>query len=362
MQPKVAIVYICYNTAKYLPDVMAGIAGLTYPKDRLSLVFIPNGSPDNILELIERDVRPRAGIDLPIVHVINDGVNHGFGKGNNQGMQWAIDQGFDYVFLHNGDLKLEPQAIDELIRVAESDVSIGSAQCLVRYWHESEKVNVSGGVVHIAGYGFARDNGESMSEIDVKDGEDIAYASGAAVLYRVSALQKVGLLEEGFFMYHEDLELGMRLRFAGYRNVLAARAFAFHDYQFSRNPKKFAWMELYRNIVVLAYYKPLTLLLFSPLFLAIELGTWPMSVKGGWFKAKAWALGQWFRPATWRLLFAMRQRAKKLRTISDSEFLKLVVGKIESQETSSPLMDKLINPAVDEAFKAGRTLICKLRL
>lgn len=357
MLPKLAIVYLCYGMKDYLAEIVDALARLEYPKDRLTLLFIPAGSPDGIGQVIRDTVLPRSGKDLAEVVVLDDGQNRGFAGNNNPGLQYAIDQGFDYVFLHNGDLKLAPNSLMEAVRVAEADTTVGAVQSLVRYWHEPNKVNVTGGAIHIAGYGFAKDNGRLVSEVTVEDGEDIAYASGAAVLYRVSALQKVGLLEEGFFMYHEDLELGMRLRFAGYRNVLAAKSFAYHDYKFSRNPKKFAWMELYRNLVVLAYYKPLTLLLFAPLLLVIEAGTWLMALKGGWFKAKLWSVGQWFLPRTWKLLWHMRRRTASLRVIRDADFLRLVTGKIEHQETSSPLMDRFINPTVDKVFKAGRKLV-----
>ena len=357
MPPKIAIVYLCWGMKSYLHDIVEAVAKLDYPKDRMAFILVPAGSPDGIADAIRQDVAPRSGKDLPEVVLLDDGQNRGFAANNNLAVRYALEKDFDYVFLHNGDLKLAPEALTEAVRVAESSPEIGSVQSLVRYWHEPEKVNVTGGMIHIAGYGFARDNGKMMSEITVADGEDIAYASGAAVLYRASALKKVGLLEEGFFMYHEDLELGMRLRFAGYRNVIATKSFAYHDYKFSRNPKKFAWMELYRNLVVLAYYKPQTLLLFWPLFSGIETGTWLMALKGGWIKAKLWAFGQWFNPATWKLLWNMRQRANRLRVIKDADFLKLVVGKIEHQETSSPLMDEFINPAVDQAFQAGRKIV-----
>jgi GT2 family glycosyltransferase len=357
MQPKIAIIYLCWGMKSYLHEIVEAVARLDYPKERLTFILVPAGSTDGIAEIIRAEVLPRSGVDLPEVVLLDDGQNRGFAGNNNLALRYVLEHKFEYAFLHNGDLKLAPDSLSKAVAVAESSPVVGSVQCLVRYWQEPEKVNVTGGVVHIAGYGFARDNGKLLSEIAVGDGEEIAYASGAAVLYRVSALAKVGLLEEGFFMYHEDLELGLRLRLAGYKNVLAAESFAYHDYKFSRNPKKFAWMELYRQVVVLAYYKPMTLLVFAPLLLAIELGTWFMAVKGGWLKAKLWAAGQWFRPTTWRLVFAMRKRAQALRVITDAELLKLVVGKIEHQETSSPLMDQLINPAVDEAFQAGRKLI-----
>lgn len=357
MQPKIAIVYLCYGMKEYLAPIVEAISKLDYPKDRLTFILVPAGSPDGIAELIKAQVLPRSGVDLPEVVLLDDGQNRGFAGNNNLALRYALEHNFDYAFLHNGDLKLAPESLTEAVRIAEANPRIGSVQSLVQFWHEPNKVNVSGGMIHIAGYGFARDNGAQLADLTLKDGEEIAYASGAAVLYRVSALQQVGLLEEGFFMYHEDLELGMRLRFAGYKNVLATKSLAFHDYKFSRNPKKFAWIELYRNIVVLSYYKPLTLLVFLPLLSAIELGTWFMAVKGGWFKAKLWATGQWFLPRTWKLLLAMRKRANKLRVIKDADFLKFVTGKIEAQEIANPLMDKAINPAVEAAFVAGRKLI-----
>ena len=240
--------------------------------------------------------------------------------------------------------------------MAETSETIGSVQALVRYWHEPEIVNVSGGVVHVAGYGYARDN-KTPYQPDIRpDGDELAYGSGAALLLKMSALKRVGLLEEGFFMYHEDLELGMRLRFAGYHNVLAAKAFGFHDYHFSRNPKMFAWIECYRWIVMLAYYRVSTLLLLAPLLLAIEVGTWFMALRGGWIKAKLWALREWTRPQTWRLMFDVRRRAQALRVIDDKDFLRFVTGRIENQEVGNGLMD-LVNPAIETAFIAGRKLI-----
>jgi GT2 family glycosyltransferase len=355
--PKVALIYLGYGMSKYLNDVVDAVAQLTYPKEDLGLILLPAGSPDGVGQQMKEQVLPRQGQDLPACVLLDDGQNRGFAGNNNLGIKYALDHGYDYIFLHNGDLKLGRDSITEMVKLVEADANIGSVQCVIRYWHEPDKLNVTGGSVHVAGYGFATDNGRLLSEVALTDGQEIAYASGAAVLYRASALRKVGLLEEGFFMYHEDLELGMRLRFAGYKNVLASQSFAYHDYKFGRNQKMFAWIELYRNVVIWSYYRIGTLLLLLPLLCAIELGTWLMAAKGGWFKAKLWAASQWFMPRTWRLLKYMRQRAQSLRAIKDADFLRLVTGKIEHQETSSWFLDKLVNPVVDVYFQAVRRVI-----
>lgn len=345
-KPKVLIIYLCYNELEYLPHTVSSLEQLDYPKDRLAFMFVPNDARDNIVEVLKREVLPRSEKDLPKIILKDDGVNRGFAGGNNHGMRYAVEHGFDYVFLQNGDLKLHPKAIEEAIELAESDKKIGSAQSLVFYWDDHGKVNVSGGVIHVAGYGYARDNLKSIEDVEYKNGEEIAYSSGAAVLYRVSALEKVGFLEEGFFMYHEDLELGLRLRIAGYKNVLASGSWAYHDYNFSRNPKKFAWTELYRWVVVLAYFKLPTIILMMPLWLLIEAGTWLMALKGGWLKAKLWACGEWFKPRTWKLLWNMRRRAQRLRTVPDKELMEFVTGTIEAQEQHNAIVENIANPAI----------------
>ncbi|MCH8049294.1 glycosyltransferase family 2 protein [Patescibacteria group bacterium] len=357
MKPRVAIIYLCHGNLRHLPEVVSSFAHLDYPRDRLAIIMIPNDSPDGIAEVIGREVLPRSAGDLPEVVLIDDGMNRGFAGGNNLGIRWALEHGFDYVFLNNGDLKLHQSAITELVRQAQTDERIGSVQSLVFYWDDHEKINVSGGLLHIAGYGYARNNNENIGEVSLKDGEDITYASGAAVLYRTDALKHVGMLEEGFFMYHEDLELGLRLRIAGFRNVLATRSWAYHDYGFKRNPKKFAWMELYRWIVVLSYYKARTLILISPVLLVIELGTWAMALKGGWLSAKFWAYGQLFKPSNQQLLIKMRRRAQRLRTIKDRHLLQFVTGRIEGQETSNFVVEKLANPILDRTVRLIRKII-----
>lgn len=329
-----------------MPEVVSSIEKLDYPKDRFSVAMVPNKSPDGIIEAIQKDVLPRSKKDLPEIVLLNEGGNDGFAGGNNKGIKWALENDFDYIFLHNGDLTLHPDAISELVDLAQSDEKIGSAQSMVMYWNDHEKINTSGGIFHIAGYGYARDNLSRLSDVNYKNGDEIMFSSGAAVLYRSSALRKVGMLEEGFFMYHEDLELGMRLRMAGYRNVLCTSSLAYHDYQFSSNPKKFAWTELYRWVVVLAYFKISTLILIMPLLLTIEFGTWLMALRGNWLKAKVWAYVEFVKPRTWKLIFSMRRRAQNFRVIPDKELLRFIVGKIEAQEQHNPIVEYIANPVI----------------
>ncbi len=354
---KVAIIWVCYGNLKHLPQVVASWAALSYPRELLTIYIIPAGSPDGIASVITTDVLPRSGKDLPKIVIIN-APNRGFAANYNLGIAAALKDGADYVYLQNGDLRLTPRTINEVVSLAKTSPSIGSVQSLVCYWHDEAKVNTSGCMVHPAGYAFARDNGRLRADLDLRRGEEITYSSGAAVLFSAEALCKVGLLEEGFFMYHEDVELGLRLRIAGYSNVLAPSSLVYHDYVFSgRTPQKFAWMELYRWIVILAYYRLPTIILLTPFLLAVELGSWLLAARGAGLAGKWYAYRELVRPRTWKLWWSMRRRAQSLRTISDRAYLKFFTGKIEGQEISSPLIDNFINPVVDAIWRALRLLI-----
>jgi GT2 family glycosyltransferase len=361
MLPRVAVIYLCYNNERHLPYVVDALAEQTYPQDRFSVVMIPNGSPDNVTQMIKDDVLPRSGKDLPEIVLIDDGVNRGFCGGNNHGMRWALEHAFDYVYLHNGDLKLAPDALEEAVKLAEKKEAVGSVQSLVMYWNEPEKVNTTGGVVHAAGYAYARDNTKHISEVQVTDGEEITYSSGAAVLMPTSALRKVGLWEEAFFMYQDDVEFGMRLKMAGLKNYLSTRSVAYHDYQFGRNTKMFQWIELYRWMVFFAYLKWRTMLVMSLVWVPVELSTWVLALKGGWLRAKLWALVQWLKPQTWRDLVRMRKRAQSLRAITDVELLNNVSGKIEGQEVDSPAV-RVSNVLVAQLWERLYTVLQWLRV
>lgn len=346
MKPTVAIIYLAYNTSAYLERVFLSVAELDYPKEALHLIVVDNASSDGSAEWIRENVVPKSEKQMPRVTFFPSATNTGFAGGNNLGIDRALLEGADYVYLLNGDAKLDSAAITEAVAMAEADKSIGAVQSLVRLWQDEGVLNATGGSVHFLGFGFARDNGRRASAEDVAglDGTDIAYASGAAVLYRSSVLREVGLLEDFYFMYHDDLELGWRIRLAGYRNVLATRSVAYHHYEFRRSIKKLYWMERARLLVFFSHLKPATLVILSPFLVALELALLAFAAKGGWLKDKLCVYLDLMRPATWKHIAEKRRFSNLIRKASDKEIVRHWTGKIEHQETSNPVVDNFANP------------------
>lgn len=357
--PRVAIVYLSYNTRPYLKEVMESVASLSYPKESLDWMIVDNNSPDNSAALIQELVLPESGKSLPNVTFFAERENHGFAKGNNLAIDHAIKQGFDYVFLLNNDAKLHPDAITHAVEMAESDQSIGSVQSLMLLWQNEEVVNSTGGVVHFLGFGFVRDNGASWEQVKSQrtDGEEIAYASGAAVLYRASALKQVGNLDEYLFLYHEDLDLGWRLRLAGYRNVLSTKSVVYHYYEFKRSIKKFFWMERNRWLVHGSNLRIGTIVLLLPFLLLLEIALVFFGIKGGWLKEKLRVYKELFNPALWRQLRKRRAHAASIRVVSDAKIVSLFSSVIAHQETRQLLVDRVGNPILSFVWSIIKRLI-----
>ncbi len=371
MKPTVAIIYLAYNTGAFLERVFLSVETLDYPKDRLRLIVVDNASGDGSADWIRDHVVPKSEKQLPRVTFFPSATNTGFAGGNNLGIERALLEGADYVYLLNGDARLDPAAITEAVAMAESDKSIGAVQSLVRLWQDEDVLNATGGSVHFLGFGFARDNGRHLQRLALElptlsvgsrsleelDGTDIAYASGAAVLYRSSVLREVGLLEDFYFMYHDDLELGWRIRLAGYRNVLATRSVAFHHYEFRRSIKKLYWMERARLLVFFSHLKPATLVILSPFLVALELALLAFAAKGGWLKDKLCVYLDLLRPATWKHLAEKRRFSNLIRKVSDKEIVRLWTGKIEHQETSNPVVDLIANPVLSAVWFVLKRLV-----
>ena len=365
--PRVAIIYLSFNSRPYLDEVVLSLEKLHYPKEQLDLIIVDNASPDNSADLIRDTVLPKSGQSLPKVTFFPSADNLGFAEGNNLGIEHALAAGADYVFLLNNDAKLHPDVIAECVKLAETDEHIASVQPLIMLWQDANIINSTGGMIHFLGFGFVRDNGRRLSEVfsplgkggerGGANGAEIAYSSGAAVLYRASALKKVGLLDPFLFLYHEDLQLGWRLRLAGYINALCPPAVVYHHYEFKRSVSKFFWMERNRILVHFTCFKISTLILLLPFLVLLEIALFFFGLKGGWVKEKLLVWWELLQPKTWQYVWRTRKEIQSRRRVSDQEIARLFTAKIEHQATSSFLVDKIGNPILSVVWNILQKII-----
>ena len=170
--------------------------------------------------------------------IIHDNTDHnlGFSKAYNQLIEQARSQRADYFFVVNPDVYLKSDALEKLVEALENKQDLGSVAPKLLRWNF--KANEFTDIIDSCGLGFKSglyffDIGQGKTDYGQYDNEKIIGPSGAAALYRMSALQKVAAegqyFDEAFFMYKEDCDLAYRLNLAGFASALVPQAIAYHD-------------------------------------------------------------------------------------------------------------------------------------
>ena len=159
--------------------------------------------------------------------------NLGFAGGNNEGIKIARGE---YVILLNNDCIVNKNWLGELVKVAEKDEKIFAVGSKV-YLQQTNKIQNAGILMFEDGYGrdvgavvkgHAQDYAEDRGQFN-REKETYA-ACAVAALYRKSMLDRIGLLDDSFFMYYEDVELSERARMNGYKIMYAPKAVVHHDH------------------------------------------------------------------------------------------------------------------------------------
>jgi GT2 family glycosyltransferase len=294
----------------------------------------------------------------PEAKILRNLDNAGFAKGNNVAISLALEQGYDLVVLLNMDTIVKPDAISEMIRLAQTDASIGAIQARLMLWPDQDKINSLGNCSHFLGFGFCDHYGDRYDDLASSQGvnRDIFYPSGAAVLIRADALKRIGLFDEEFWMYAEDQDLGWRVWLSGLRCVLAHEAVVYHKYEFSRSMQKYYWMDRNRLLVIFKNYRIGTLLLIAPALLVMEFGMLYFSISNGSFKHRVEVLRYFSRLSTWRYLARARQEVAAVRRADDKSIVPLLRSTIAYQEIDSAAL-RYANVFFDAYWSVVKRLI-----
>ncbi|MCX6743569.1 MAG: NAD-dependent epimerase/dehydratase family protein, partial [Candidatus Parcubacteria bacterium] len=344
---KIAIIIVNYNGREYINDCLGSLLVLDYPKEDSKIFFVDNASADDSVNFVSHNFSQ--------VEIIVNKENLGFAEGNNVAIRKALAENFDYLMLINQDTISEPDFLKKLVAAAESGKQIAAVQPRIMLYPEKDKVNSLGNSIHYLGFGFS--SGGYQKFAGNLEPKEIAYASGAAVLFKKEALEKVGLFDPDFFMYHEDLDLGWRLRMAGYKILVVPSAVIFHKYQFSKSIQKYYFMERNRLICLLENYKLATLVLIFPAWLVMEIGLFLFSLKSGFWQDKLRVYGYFFKLNVWRKILRIRRFRRTIRAREDKEIVKFFTGKIEFQEIDNWLLSKVANPMFNLYWLVVRKLI-----
>jgi len=205
--PKVAIVVLNYNGMDDTIDCLHSLQRLGYPNHEI--IVVDQNSRDRSAEVIERD--------FPHVRLVRNERNLGFAGGCNVGMDKAWETEARYVLLLNNDTIVEPDFLQPMVNLMESDDTIGMTQPLVLFAEYANVVSSAGGRFDEENL-FAELLG--MWRIDYqleKAPYEVDWVGGTALLVRRDVVERIGPLDESYFLYYEDVDWSFRARAAGYK-------------------------------------------------------------------------------------------------------------------------------------------------
>ncbi len=314
---------VAHESAGHLRPLFAALAPQLLDDDEL--VIVDNASGDGSAE-VARSLGDR-------VRVLETGENLGFAGGCHAGAE--ATRAPLLLFL-NPDSRPAPDCLRQLRAPAAAHPAWGAWQAAVML--SDGRINTSGGVVHYLGIGWAGDCERPASELPDRERE-IAFPSGAAMVVRREAWTELGGLDRTYFMYGEDLDLGLRLWLAGHHVGLVPHARVVHSYEFDKGTSKWFWLERNRWRTVLSVYPSAVLVVTFPALLAAELGLLVLAAREGWLTAKlrAQAAAVAGLPAT----LARRRRVQRTRRIGAERFAAQLTSALDSPYLSgsgSPLL------------------------
>lgn len=212
---RVAVVIPTWNGRDDLPACLESLRGQSVP---VEIVVVENGSTDGSVEMLRES--------YPEVTLLVQPVNLGFAGGVNVGLRYALHRGHDFVALLNNDAIADPRWVEHLVDEMTRDERVGMvASKFVTI--DGSRLDSTGECYSIWGLPFPRGRGEE--DLDAYDAlTELFGASGGSTLYRADMLRDVGLFDEDFFAYFEDVDLSWRARLRGWRVVLAPAAVASH--------------------------------------------------------------------------------------------------------------------------------------
>ena len=211
----VDLVIVNWNGRRYLQPCLDSLFAQHFTDFQVWLV--DNGSTDGSVELVKAH--------YPRVAVLTNATNTGFAAANNQAIRAGTAP---YVATLNNDTTVEAGWLDELVRALDTRPACGMAASKMLFADRPSVINSAGIAVDRLGIAWDRLGGQA--DAGESGPQEVFGACAGAALYRRALLDDIGLFDEDFFAYLEDVDLAWRAQWAGWGAVYVPAAQVLHHH------------------------------------------------------------------------------------------------------------------------------------
>lgn len=215
MSTKVSVIVVNWNGGEFIERCLAALMAQTVSPHEI--ILVDNASSDGSIESVRQ---------FPAVRLMALDQNTGFARGNNL----AIDESSaesEWIALMNPDAFAEPNWLESLLVAAESNPNFDVFGSKLLNAANPTVLDGAGDAYHMSGLVWRMGHGLPVSNFRDNDRE-VFSPCAAAAMYRRSALREIGGFDEDYFCYVEDVDIGFRLRLAGFRCLYVPKSVAHH--------------------------------------------------------------------------------------------------------------------------------------
>jgi GT2 family glycosyltransferase len=230
----ISILLVHYNSELETRECLLSLKKVVSKNFQFSVVVVDNGSKESLQ--VEANEMPEGAV------ILRSDANLGFSEGNNLAYKYALEHfQTDYILLLNNDTTVEPQFLAQLLEAAEKTEKVGMVTPKIyfsagREFHtQSYTPEERGKIFWYAGGSIDWSNLDAfhrgVDELDrgqFDSQTESDFATGCCVLIPRSVLDTLGLLENKYFLYLEDVDLSMKIRQAGYKVMFCPAAVVWH--------------------------------------------------------------------------------------------------------------------------------------
>lgn len=308
MTARVTVVVLNWNGRRFLERCLSALQTQVF-RD-LEVILVDNGSTDGSVAFVQER--------FPQVRLIVNPENRGFAAANNQAIRATRSE---FVATLNNDTETDPRWLAELVGAAEREPRVGMCASKMLFAERPETINSAGVALDRAGIAWDWRGGEQDNPQESAPVEVFGACAGAA-LYRRAMLDEIGLFDEDFFAYLEDVDLAWRAQWAGWRALFVptARVLHFHSGT-AKEGSPFKNRLLGRNKVwlIAQNYPWPALLWYLPAILSYDLGSLPYTLI---VRGDLWPLrGRLEGLGRLRAVLRKRRAAADLRRVSGKEIM-----------------------------------------
>ena len=211
MQNKLAIIILNWKQYELTIKCLSSVYKSKF-KD-FEIVLVDNESNTEKLKNLLKNFKK--------IKVFQNDENLGFGAANNIAINYAIQNNFEYLMLLNNDTEVDENFILPLLNIINNDNLIGAVQPLIMNYNNKNSIWSAGGYVNkFFGYTSTNKNSNGNLKLD--------WITGCCMLLKTDLIKKVGLIDENFFAYYEDVDWSLRIKDLGYSLKLVNTSLVYH--------------------------------------------------------------------------------------------------------------------------------------